>query len=157
MKIVVDTSGYRDFCDGLPAVVHLIRAAEEISIPFVTLAELRAGFLIGTAGRQKEGAILKSRYKNFSGRTMCAVKVIGRFHAKLAKFAEEGEKAEFVVHFSMLTFRMTARKSFLFGTISEHELNSHRSQKSPWKDGIRWIVNNLMVLRLSLRNFAIFA
>ena len=28
---------------------------------------------------------------------MCAVRVIGRFHAKLAEFAEEGEKAEVVV------------------------------------------------------------
>lgn len=57
MKILVDTNRYRDFCEGLPAVVHIFRAAEEIGLPFVALAELRAGFLLGKAGRQNEAVL----------------------------------------------------------------------------------------------------
>ncbi len=48
MKIVVDTGRYRDFCEGVPEAVGRFRSATQIIVPFVTLAELRAGFLAGT-------------------------------------------------------------------------------------------------------------
>lgn len=48
MRIVVDTNRYRDFCEGVPEAVERFRSAAQIMVPFVTLAELRAGFLAGT-------------------------------------------------------------------------------------------------------------
>jgi tRNA(fMet)-specific endonuclease VapC len=48
MRIAVDTNRYRDFCVGVPEAVELFRKASRIMVPFVTLAELRAGFLAGT-------------------------------------------------------------------------------------------------------------
>ena len=54
VRILLDTNRYRDFCDGAPEAVERMRAAELICMAFVTLAELRAGFLTGTAGRPNE-------------------------------------------------------------------------------------------------------
>jgi tRNA(fMet)-specific endonuclease VapC len=48
MRIVVDTNRYRDFCMGVLEAVERLRKATHIMVPFVTLAELRAGFLAGT-------------------------------------------------------------------------------------------------------------
>jgi tRNA(fMet)-specific endonuclease VapC len=52
VKIIVDTNRYRDFCAGVAEAVECFQTAEQISIPFVTIAELRAGFLAGTAGKR---------------------------------------------------------------------------------------------------------
>jgi tRNA(fMet)-specific endonuclease VapC len=54
MKVLIDTNRYRDFCDGIPEIVELFRTAEFINISFVSLAELRAGFLLGSAGKKNE-------------------------------------------------------------------------------------------------------
>jgi tRNA(fMet)-specific endonuclease VapC len=54
VRILVDTNRYRDFCDGVPEAVERMRTAELVCIAFVTLAELRVGFLAGTAGRPNE-------------------------------------------------------------------------------------------------------
>ncbi len=59
MRIAVDTNRYSDFCAGAPEVVERFRAAERIFLPFVTLAELRAGFLRGTRARRNESALLE--------------------------------------------------------------------------------------------------
>ena len=59
MRIVVDTNRYSDFCAGVPEVVERFRVAERIFLPFVTLAELRAGFLRGTRARRNESALLE--------------------------------------------------------------------------------------------------
>ena len=48
MRILLDTNRYRDFCVGLPEAVELMRRAELVCLPFVTLAELRIGFLAGS-------------------------------------------------------------------------------------------------------------
>ena len=49
MRILLDTNRYRDFCDGVPEAVERMQTAELIFVSFITLAELRAGFLAGTA------------------------------------------------------------------------------------------------------------
>jgi tRNA(fMet)-specific endonuclease VapC len=54
MRLIVDTNRYRDFCAGLPEAVLPVRQAERIYLPFVVLAELRAGFAAGTHGRENE-------------------------------------------------------------------------------------------------------
>lgn len=54
MRILIDTNRYRDFCTSVPEAVECCRAAERIFLPFVTLAELRAGFLLGTRSAHNE-------------------------------------------------------------------------------------------------------
>lgn len=55
--MAVDTNRYRDFCSGVPEAVARFRSAERIFLPFVTLAELRAGFLYGTRSAQNESVL----------------------------------------------------------------------------------------------------
>ena len=54
MKIAIDTNRYCDFCDNEPEAVRVFRIAERIYLPFVVLAELRAGFAAGSRGRENE-------------------------------------------------------------------------------------------------------
>jgi tRNA(fMet)-specific endonuclease VapC len=57
VNLLVDTNRYRDFCAGEPDVAERFRTAETVCLPFVTLAELRAGFLAGSAGARNEGVL----------------------------------------------------------------------------------------------------
>jgi len=54
MKLALDTNRYTDLCQGNPEVVRVLEEAETIYVPFVVVAELRAGFSIGTKGRANE-------------------------------------------------------------------------------------------------------
>ena len=54
MRIAIDTNWYRDFMSGEADAVDQLRAAEQIYLPFVTLAELRSGFIHGTRSRENE-------------------------------------------------------------------------------------------------------
>lgn len=54
MRLAIDTNRYRDLCDGKRDVVERLETAEAIFVPFVVLAELRAGFAAGTKGRANE-------------------------------------------------------------------------------------------------------
>lgn len=59
MNILIDTSRYRDFCEGHSEAVDIVRRARTIAIPFVVLAELRAGFLSGTLARKNEQTLTR--------------------------------------------------------------------------------------------------
>ena len=59
MRMAIDTNRYRDFCAGVTEAVEQFAVAEQIHLPFVTLAELRAGFLCGTAGRRNESTLIQ--------------------------------------------------------------------------------------------------
>jgi len=54
MRIALDTDRYVDLCRGVPEIVQCAAEAERIFMPFVVLAELRAGFLVGTRAKQNE-------------------------------------------------------------------------------------------------------
>lgn len=54
MRLAIDTNRYRDLCDGQRDVVERFETAEAIFVPFVVLAELRAGFAVGTKGAANE-------------------------------------------------------------------------------------------------------
>ena len=59
MRMVIDTNRYRDFCLGVPEAVARFRTADRIFVPFVTLGELRAGFLSGTRARHNESILAR--------------------------------------------------------------------------------------------------
>jgi tRNA(fMet)-specific endonuclease VapC len=57
MRILLDTNRYRDFCEGEKTAVDVIQRARLIYLPFVVVAELRAGFLCGILARQNEKSL----------------------------------------------------------------------------------------------------
>ena len=54
MKLALDTNRYVDLMRGDAEVRALVEAARTVLVPFVVVAELRAGFAVGTAGRANE-------------------------------------------------------------------------------------------------------
>lgn len=56
MRIALDTNRYVDFCRDVEGVCDILERAEQVHIPFVVMAELRAGFAIGVKGRANERA-----------------------------------------------------------------------------------------------------
>jgi tRNA(fMet)-specific endonuclease VapC len=54
VRVALDTNGYVDFCRGEADTVDLLEKADSIHLPFVVLAELRAGFAVGRRGSENE-------------------------------------------------------------------------------------------------------
>ncbi len=54
MKLALDTNRYADFCRGDDPVRGVLETATRILVPFVVLAELRAGFAMGRRGHENE-------------------------------------------------------------------------------------------------------
>ena len=59
MKFLIDTNRYSDFARGLADVVERLTTAEIVYVPFVVVAELRAGFRCGTVSRKNEQVLTK--------------------------------------------------------------------------------------------------
>jgi len=57
MRLVLDTNAYTAFCKGDAAVADALRRPEEILMPLMVLAELRAGFSVGTRGAENEAVL----------------------------------------------------------------------------------------------------
>ena len=47
MRVALDTNRYVDLCKGAADTVEVLETADAVILPFVVLAELRAGFLLG--------------------------------------------------------------------------------------------------------------
>jgi tRNA(fMet)-specific endonuclease VapC len=47
MRLALDTNRYTDLCRGTTETVRLVSTAEAVFLPFVVVAELRAGFAFG--------------------------------------------------------------------------------------------------------------
>jgi tRNA(fMet)-specific endonuclease VapC len=54
MRVALDTNRYVDLCKGVPETAELVATAEAVFLPFVVLAELRAGFALGRRGPENE-------------------------------------------------------------------------------------------------------
>lgn len=57
MRLALDTNAYRQAAESVGRSAEFLRRAEEIHLPFVALAELRAGFAAGTLGRKNEAKL----------------------------------------------------------------------------------------------------
>jgi tRNA(fMet)-specific endonuclease VapC len=57
MRTAIDTNRYVDLCKGVTETVELLETAGELVLPFVVLAELRAGFLLGRRQVDNERAL----------------------------------------------------------------------------------------------------
>ena len=60
MRVALDTNRYVDLCKGVAETVALLEAADVVVMPFVVLAELRAGFAHGR--RQVENERILRRF-----------------------------------------------------------------------------------------------
>jgi tRNA(fMet)-specific endonuclease VapC len=54
VKLALDTNRYTDLCRDAAEVVALVEHAEAVFLPFIVVAELRAGFAVGTRGAENE-------------------------------------------------------------------------------------------------------
>ena len=54
MNLALDTNAYVAFCKGQPDAVAAVRSVELIALPYVVLAELKAGFLAGERAMRNE-------------------------------------------------------------------------------------------------------
>lgn len=59
MRIAIDTNRYVDFSKGDNSAKEALRRASEIFVPLVVLAELRAGFLLGSRGNENEQLLVR--------------------------------------------------------------------------------------------------
>jgi tRNA(fMet)-specific endonuclease VapC len=59
MRVALDTNRYTDLGRGLPEVVDPVARAERVFIPFIVLAELRAGFRAGSRAVQNERVLVR--------------------------------------------------------------------------------------------------
>jgi len=59
MRLLIDTNRYTDFVRGEPSAVKSIQTASKLYIPFIVLAELRAGFACGTRARENEATLTR--------------------------------------------------------------------------------------------------
>jgi len=54
VRIALDTNRYVDLCKGDEVTVRLVSSAEAVFLPFVVVAELRAGFVLGKRTAENE-------------------------------------------------------------------------------------------------------
>ena len=59
MRVALDTNAYTDFCRADRHLVEVVQRAERIALPFVVLAELRAGFLCGSRSAENEKTLAR--------------------------------------------------------------------------------------------------
>jgi tRNA(fMet)-specific endonuclease VapC len=64
MKLALDTNRYVDLCKGLEPTVDLAATAEVVFLPFVVVAELRAGFALGRRGAENERVLRRFLQKD---------------------------------------------------------------------------------------------
>lgn len=54
MRAALDTNRYVDLCKGVADTARLVAAADAVFLPFVVVAELRAGFALGRRAAENE-------------------------------------------------------------------------------------------------------
>lgn len=59
LRLAIDTNRYTDFARGLPEAVERLQRADRVLVPFVVVAELRAGFLRGSRSERNEANLLR--------------------------------------------------------------------------------------------------
>ncbi len=85
LRLALDANRYVDFCKGVDAAVEPLRRAAEIILPFVVLAELRAGFRWG--GRSEHNERILARFLQ-SPRVTVLFADEGTIHCYAELFAE---------------------------------------------------------------------
>jgi predicted nucleic acid-binding protein len=64
MRLALDTNRYVDLCKGVEPTVALLAAADAVFVPFVVVAELRAGFAFGRRQADNERVLRRFLQKD---------------------------------------------------------------------------------------------
>ncbi len=64
MRVALDTNRYVDLCKGVEEPVRIVATAEAVFLPFVVVAELRAGFALGRRGVENERVLRRFLLKD---------------------------------------------------------------------------------------------
>ena len=64
MRVALDTNRYVDLCKGVTETVALLEEAESVALPFVVVAELRAGFAHGRRQADNERVLRRFLLKD---------------------------------------------------------------------------------------------
>lgn len=64
MRIALHTNCYVDLCKGADATAQLVATAETVYMPFVVVAELRAGFAVGRRAAENERVLRRFLMKD---------------------------------------------------------------------------------------------
>lgn len=67
MRVALDTIRYVDLCKGVPETVSIAETAEAVFLPFVVVAELRAGFTAGRRAAENERVLRRFLMKKGVG------------------------------------------------------------------------------------------
>lgn len=59
MRVLLDSNRYTDFARGESTAVDCLQRATRVYVPFVVLAELRAGFLCGSRSQRNEANLTR--------------------------------------------------------------------------------------------------
>lgn len=64
LRVALDTNSYVDLCRGVPSTTRLVESAEAVFLPFVVVAELRAGFAYGRKPAENEQVLRRFLMKD---------------------------------------------------------------------------------------------
>jgi len=64
MRIALDTNRYVDLCRGVEVTVDFVSTADAVFVPFVVVAELRAGFTFGRRAAENERVLRRFLLKS---------------------------------------------------------------------------------------------
>ena len=67
MRLALDTNRYVDLCKGVAETARLVSIAEAVLLPFVVVAELRAGFSLGKRAAENERVLRRFLLKEGVG------------------------------------------------------------------------------------------
>lgn len=64
MRVALDTNRYVDLCKGVAETVAIVSTADAVLLPFVVVAELRAGFAMGRKSADNERVLRRFLLKD---------------------------------------------------------------------------------------------
>jgi len=64
MRVALDTNRYVDLCRGVEETVRVVATADAVFLPFVVVAELRAGFALGRRSAENERVLRRFLLKD---------------------------------------------------------------------------------------------
>jgi tRNA(fMet)-specific endonuclease VapC len=67
VRVALDTNRYVDLCRGVAGTAATVGTAEEVFLPFVVVAELRAGFALGRRAAENEQVLRRFLAKDGVG------------------------------------------------------------------------------------------
>ncbi|HEX5044441.1 MAG TPA: type II toxin-antitoxin system VapC family toxin [Candidatus Polarisedimenticolaceae bacterium] len=112
MNVALDTNRYVDLCKGVAATVQVVADADRVYLPFVVMAELRAGFALGRHSANNERVLRRFLMKR-------GVDVL---------FADEGTTHHYATTFRQLRLQGTpipAHDLWIAALVLQHGLLLH--------------------------------